>query len=122
HVPAPDSAGEMLRALCPDRELVQLCIAVPEAWRGELPSGLPRPQSCGCSPPARPDGLPLRGSRGPLAPRGSSDGPELARAASQSRGPSDGPWSLSGARAPAAPERELTEPWLRGYGHLPPPL
>ena len=70
-------------------------LLVSAAERAELPLGLLRPQSCGYSPLARPDGLPLRGRREPASPAGASGGPGLARAGSQSHVPSAGLWLLS---------------------------
>src|SRR5260370_20174063 len=109
----------MRQARCPDKGLAHSCGPACAGDRVAWPSGLLRPQSCGCSPPALPNGPPLRGHREPVPSPGASGGPRLARAGSQSHDPSAGPPSLSGASAPTAPGPVLTDPWLRRYAHKP---
>src|SRR5438270_53761 len=60
------SPAEKRQALYPDRGLVHSCGRVGIADRAEPPSEVLRPRSCGCSPLARLDGVPLIGQRAPV--------------------------------------------------------
>src|SRR5436189_4179980 len=66
------SLAETRQAPCPDRELVHSCGSACASDRAEPPLGLLRPQSCGYSPPARPDELSRREHQGPSSPLGTS--------------------------------------------------
>src|SRR5260370_9955140 len=81
------------------------------------PSEILRPQSSGCSPPARPDELPLKVLQVLVSLLGASDMPGLAAAASQSRDPNVCPSSPSGAQALVAPKRQMPALSPAGYGH-----
>ncbi len=109
-VHASGSAEERQQAQYLDKELAQIDVAFPAVERVEQPLGHLHPRSNGCNPRARLDEPPGRGCRVPASPGGASREPGLVTAGSQSRGPSAGPWSLSGAQALVAREQKLGEP------------
>src|SRR5215831_16523928 len=97
----PCSLVEKRQAVGPDKGLVP-CGSAPAADRAEPPLEVLPPQSCGYSPPAPPDRLPLRGHSAPVPLPGASGRQGPARAGLQSHVPSAGLRLLSGAPAPGA--------------------
>src|SRR5258708_15035124 len=110
------SLAETRQVLYPDRELVRAYGIASAVDGADFPLELLPPQSCGYSPLARPDELPLKGRLVPAFPCSTSGKLGLAIAAVQSHDPNVGLLLLSPIHAPVSSGQGLAELWLTGCG------